>query len=1093
MRRVREFAVTVIILATWILVPAPGNAVERGYQEEFTTTEYEDALNTTAWWDTTATELKLWPFQSYIMGSCDTPGGAISVAVSGDVAYVADYGSGLQVIDVVDPAHPTIIGSCDMPGYAHGVVVSGDVAYVANGANGLKVVDVSDPRNPAIIGSRDTYDARCVAVSGDVAYVADRWPGILAIDVSDPANPTIVGSCGTPDNALGVAVSGDVVYVAAADSGLQVIDVSQPAHPTIIGSYPGLEAANGVAVSGDLVYVSMENIWGFGLAVVDVADPTNPSLIGVCLTPGDARLVSVSGDVAYVTDSESGLQVIDVSDPTHPVIIDSCDTPGVAYGVSVAGNVAYVADWGSGLQVIGVSNPVRPATIGSCGTPDQAFGVSVCGDLAYVAAENSGLQVIDVSDPANPAIIGGCDTPHWARGVAVAGNVAYVGDTFSGLQVIDVSDPANPAIIGSCDTPDAAAGVAVSGDVAYVTDYSSLKVIDVSDPTSPVIIGSCSTAGGAVCVAVSGDVAYVADTGLQVIDVSDPVSPAIIGSCNTPDLAQGVAVSGDVAYVADRYSGLQVIDVSDPAHPAIIGSCDTPNLAQDVAVAGDVVYVADGDSIQVIDVSDPANPAIIGGCDTPGSTWRLSVAGDLAYVTTVDGLSLEVIRVAQRELDIRKDTGQSLAIDDSGETIPRARMTATQTETVTWELTVDGGTTWQGFIPDGNWNAFTSSGADLRWRSTLALVDLGSPPSVSDLAVEWLYEFAPIDSILDVPEDQGGWVAIHFTRSGYDFADEDSLPITGYQIYRRVDDAAFREQVLEAASIPHPSELVGSPLSSFSPSQVRVLGDERFVLGGGEAGTRGELPPGTWQVLAWVAARQDDSYNVAVPTLGDSTENGVNWSVNLVTTHTTTPSIWFVSEPDSGYSVDNIAPAIPTNLRFGSPGVLEWDPAPEEDFAYHTVYGSEKREFDETATLIGHTVVPTFDVSEDPFGYYHVTTSDAAGNEGDPATIESDASGTPESDPIPSVFALGSGRPSPFRYGTTIAFDLPVSDVVRLVIYDASGRQVRVLTNGRHTPGRHRVVWNGTNEIGQQVGPGVYFARMQAGSFLATRRLVLAR
>jgi hypothetical protein len=245
--------------------------------------------------------------------------------------------------------------------------------------------------------------------------------------------------------------------------------------------------------------------------------------------------------------------------------------------------------------------------------------------------------------------------------------------------------------------------------------------------------------------------------------------------------------------------------------------------------------------------------------------------------------------------------------------------------------------------------------------------------------------------------------------------------------------------------------------------------------------------------VAWVAARQEDDYNVAVPTLGDSTETGINWSVNLVTTHTTTPSIWFASEADSGYSVDNIAPGIPTNLRYSDPGVLEWDPAPEEDVAYHTVYGSETPEFDETATLIGHTVDPTFDVSGNPFGYYHVTTSDFAGNEGDPATIEGETSSTPESDQLPRTFALGGGRPSPFREGTAIVFDVPVSEVVRLVIYDATGRQVRVLAEGRHVPGRHRVVWDGTNDSGRQVVPGVYFARMEAGSFRATQRLVLAR
>ncbi len=65
------------------------------------------------------------------------------MAVSGDVAYVADFVSGLQVIDVSDPGSPVILGSVDTPGAAIDVTVSGAVAYVADHVSGLQVIDVS--------------------------------------------------------------------------------------------------------------------------------------------------------------------------------------------------------------------------------------------------------------------------------------------------------------------------------------------------------------------------------------------------------------------------------------------------------------------------------------------------------------------------------------------------------------------------------------------------------------------------------------------------------------------------------------------------------------------------------------------------------------------------------------------------------------------------------------------------------------------------------------------------------------------------------------------------------------------------------------
>ena len=54
---------------------------------------------------------------------------------------------------VADPATATETGRYDSPGTAHDVAVSGDVAYVADGFDGLRIVDVSDTSNPVEVGS----------------------------------------------------------------------------------------------------------------------------------------------------------------------------------------------------------------------------------------------------------------------------------------------------------------------------------------------------------------------------------------------------------------------------------------------------------------------------------------------------------------------------------------------------------------------------------------------------------------------------------------------------------------------------------------------------------------------------------------------------------------------------------------------------------------------------------------------------------------------------------------------------------------------------------------------------------------------------
>jgi hypothetical protein len=105
----------------------------------------------------------------------------------------------------------------------------------------------------------------------------------------------------------------------------------------------------------------------------------------------------------------------------------------------------------------------------------------------------------------------------------------------------------------------------------------------------------------------------------------------------------------------------------------------------------------------------------------------------------------------------------------------------------------------------------------------------------------------------------------------------------------------------------------------------------------------------------------------------------------------------------------------------------------------------------------------------------------------------------PSSDIDPGVlaealeFRLYEAAPNPFYSGGTIRYDLPVATRVRLSIYDVSGRRLSTLVDGEEAAGRHIVTWNGLDDGGDKVSSGVYFYRLEAGSFQETRRFVLIR
>jgi len=578
--------------------------------------------------------------RSSIIGSLDTFENPLSVTVVDNLAYVADWGSGLQVVDVSDPTAPSVFSSVDTPGEATSITVNGSNAYIADNESGLQIIDISNPSAPSIIGTFDTPGrAQSVAVSENTAYIAD-WPSNLQIiDVTDPTAPSFVRAIEIPGFAMSVEVIDDIGYVAN-ENGLLLIDLKHSTSSKIIGFVDTPGSAHSVVVVGNFAYVADMN---GGLQIIDVSDPEAPVITGSLITPGQAWSVTVIDTVAYVADLQNGLQVIDASNPTDPQNLGSIDTPGWAASAFVSGTTAYVADQNHGLQIINVSRPVKPTVIGTVDTPGWAESHTIINDIAYVADFDSGIQVIDISDPKKPTNIGSVNTPGHALSVSVENSTAYVADRSEGLQVIDVSNPAEPTIVASVDTPGFASAVAVNDGKAYVADYDGgLQIIDVSNPAEPYIVSSLPLQGYAGCVEIVGTMAYVADVGLYLIDVSDAESPRIIGSSDTPGFAKSVDVWENKAYVVDWDEELHVIDVSDASTPEIIGSITTPGWAESVTVVGATAYVADWyTGIQIIDVSNPVSPTIIGSLDTFGDAKTVSIIAQMAFVTDAEaGLTI---------------------------------------------------------------------------------------------------------------------------------------------------------------------------------------------------------------------------------------------------------------------------------------------------------------------------------------------------------------------------------------------------------------------------------------------------------------------
>ena len=93
-----------------------------------------------------------------------------------------------------------------------------------------------------------------------------------------------------------------------------------------------------------------------------------------------------------------------------------------------------------------------------------------------------------------------------------------------------------------------------------------------------------------------------------------------------------------------------------------------------------------------------------------------------------------------------------------------------------------------------------------------------------------------------------------------------------------------------------------------------------------------------------------------------------------------------------------------------------------------------------------------------------------------------------ETEGRPNEFRLSQNYPNPFNPSTNISFNLPSSGEVSLKVYNLLGQEVAALVNGRMTSGTHTVTFDAS-----QLSSGMYIYRLQAGSFMQTKKMMLIK
>ncbi|MBN2184489.1 MAG: T9SS type A sorting domain-containing protein [Candidatus Krumholzibacteriota bacterium] len=178
---------------------------------------------------------------------------------------------------------------------------------------------------------------------------------------------------------------------------------------------------------------------------------------------------------------------------------------------------------------------------------------------------------------------------------------------------------------------------------------------------------------------------------------------------------------------------------------------------------------------------------------------------------------------------------------------------------------------------------------------------------------------------------------------------------------------------------------------------------------------------------------------------------------------------------------------------------VTWDEMLSSSVDYFAVFGDTASGFDTDAVhLLGTVSQEEISFDHNPVNecwYYRVCAVNllaySGGYSNEAAACA--ASSTTDAEDIPLVTTLRRNYPNPFNGHTTISYSLDKPEHVMIRIYDTAGRLVRILEDSDRAAGTYALLWNGRNEESKPVASGVYFMKMDAGSYSSSRKIVYLR
>jgi hypothetical protein len=654
-----------------------------------------------------------------VLGRLDVPPIQISgLAIVDDTLFVAgrhpiqvDHGA-LWALDISTPSRPVPLDTLQIPVAHSKLARDGQTLFASSRDTGLNVVDIADPAHLRLRGiAPEGTEGMVVEAGNGYVYVRccqDRQ--LLPIDVHDLDHPIALPPTdfwNSPTGDFdGLRLSGD--YLIGARGDLVTIDIREPRQPRLVRRDDFGQRPYGVAdvdADGTRAVAAVTST----VRIFDTATLSGMHEIGAINLSRDVDKVALSGDIVMALTSGSILTAIDIAQPSTPRVLATAQLPhfenlggaGDLGDIAIAGDVLAVAGFqGAGVFIVRLTRPEpmtpsptppptptrgarrvflptilnagfvtrRTGELEPLGHWDGAVGaLAMDGDtmlairsVASSMPNKAQLVTLDFSDPAAPVELGASEAFPAARlpdptTLVAAGGYAYLPRGDDGLAVIDVRDVRRPHVVASLFAGDDCYGLSLAGGYGYLYGYGDVRVLDMANPAAPYQVGvipsplTGDTSAVVTSVAVHEKLAWVGYylnsltlPGLMAWDIANPAHPRPVASALPGVGVADIVLHGQRAYVSSATDqpgrplthGLVVLDVSDPTHLIELGHRldDHLSVIQRIEAIDEDTLLLGPWGAYVWDVSHPRLPRELTRIAADGSLTDLMVAGDRVYM-----------------------------------------------------------------------------------------------------------------------------------------------------------------------------------------------------------------------------------------------------------------------------------------------------------------------------------------------------------------------------------------------------------------------------------------------------------------------------